>query len=200
MLVVTAFTIAHSITLIGSAFGLAPDALWFPPLVETLIAASIVYMALENIVAASGGALESVEAAAWKPMAVAFGFGLVHGFGFSFAFARRCSSPARTCSRRCCRSTSASSWGSSSCWRCSSRCCTRSYRYVVAERVGAIILSALVAHTGWHWMIERGETLGRFDFVWPALDAASSRGVLRWAIVAVILTGLIWLVRTEVGS
>ena len=48
--VVTAFTVAHSITLIASAYNLAPDALWFPPLIETLIAMSIVYMALENIV------------------------------------------------------------------------------------------------------------------------------------------------------
>ena len=31
--VVTSFTIAHSITLIGSAFGVAPSALWFPPLI-----------------------------------------------------------------------------------------------------------------------------------------------------------------------
>src|SRR6185503_10269947 len=54
--VVTAFTVAHSITLIASAYNLAPDALWFPPLIETLIATSIVYMALENIVfAASTG-------------------------------------------------------------------------------------------------------------------------------------------------
>ena len=50
--VVTAFTVAHSITLIASAYNLAPDALWFPPLIETLIAMSIVYMALENIVGA----------------------------------------------------------------------------------------------------------------------------------------------------
>jgi hypothetical protein len=49
--IVTAFTVAHSITLIASAYDMAPDALWFPPLVETLIAASIVYMALENIIA-----------------------------------------------------------------------------------------------------------------------------------------------------
>ena len=49
--VVTAFTVAHSITLFSAAFGYAPDALWFPPLIETLIAVSIVYMALENIVA-----------------------------------------------------------------------------------------------------------------------------------------------------
>jgi hypothetical protein len=51
--VVSSFTVAHSITLIASAYNLAPDALWFPPLIETLIAMSIVYMALENIV---GGA------------------------------------------------------------------------------------------------------------------------------------------------
>ena len=49
---VTSFTVAHSITLGASAFGYAPSALWFPPLVETLIALSIVFMAFENIVGA----------------------------------------------------------------------------------------------------------------------------------------------------
>ena len=49
--IVTAFTVAHSITLIASAYDMAPSGLWFPPFVETLIALSIVYMALENIVA-----------------------------------------------------------------------------------------------------------------------------------------------------
>ena len=52
--VVTAFTVAHSITLFCAAFGLAPSALWFPPLVETLIAASIVYMAIENAIGSIG--------------------------------------------------------------------------------------------------------------------------------------------------
>src|SRR4029077_14421226 len=73
--IVTAFTVAHSITLIASAAGLAPSGLWFPPLIEVLIALSIVYMALENIV---GPKLE-------RRWMLAFGFGLVHGFGFSFA-------------------------------------------------------------------------------------------------------------------
>ena len=50
MIVVTAFTVAHSVTLIASAYGMAPDSLWFPPLIETLIAVSILYMAFENIV------------------------------------------------------------------------------------------------------------------------------------------------------
>src|SRR5215470_11321578 len=78
VLIVTAFTVAHSVTLIGSAYGLAPDALWFPPLVETLIAISIVYMALENIV---GTSLLHLQ----RRWLVTFAFGLVHGFGFSFA-------------------------------------------------------------------------------------------------------------------
>ena len=73
--IVTSFTVAHSITLIASASGLAPSALWFPPLIEVLIALSIVYMAFENIVGAK------IE----RRWMVAFGFGLVHGFGFSFA-------------------------------------------------------------------------------------------------------------------
>ena len=48
--VVTAFTVAHSLTLAASVWNLAPDALWFPPLIELLIAVSIVWMAFENIV------------------------------------------------------------------------------------------------------------------------------------------------------
>ncbi len=75
VVIVSSFTVAHSITLIASAYGMAPDALWFPPLVETLIAASIVYMAIENIVSPG---LE-------RRWIITFAFGLVHGFGFSFA-------------------------------------------------------------------------------------------------------------------
>ncbi|MDE2474581.1 MAG: HupE/UreJ family protein, partial [Alphaproteobacteria bacterium] len=72
--IVTSFTVAHSITLIGSAYNYAPDAQWFPPLIETLIATSIFYMALENIV------VERPK----RRWIITFMFGLVHGFGFSF--------------------------------------------------------------------------------------------------------------------
>jgi len=76
LLIVTSFTVAHSFTLIASAYGLGPNTLWFPPLIETLIAMSILYMALENIVGASS---------VGRRWMVTFVFGLVHGFGFSFA-------------------------------------------------------------------------------------------------------------------
>ncbi len=73
--IVTAFTAGHSVTLIASAYGAAPTGLWFPPLVETLIALSIFYMCVENVVRPN-------PPTRWP---IAFGFGLVHGFGFSFA-------------------------------------------------------------------------------------------------------------------
>ena len=64
---------------------MAPGALWFPPLVETLIAASIVYMALENIVVAraAAGAGSSPSASAWCTASAS-----------RSRCARRCSSPA----------------------------------------------------------------------------------------------------------
>ena len=79
--VVTSFTVAHSITLIASANNLAPDALWFPPLIETLIATSIVYMALENIVVASrttasgGSGMRVLPAELQRRWLITFGFG-----------------------------------------------------------------------------------------------------------------------------
>jgi hypothetical protein len=68
---------------------------------------------------------------------------------------------------------------------------------VVDERMGVIVLSALVAHTGWHWMLERGEQLLRFPL--PRLDAASLAVLLRWAIAAVALSALVWLVNLAIG-
>lgn len=68
--VVTSFTLAHSLTLALGALELVKVA---PRLVEPLIAASIVYVALENV----------LRAQPKTRLAVTFGFGLMHGFGFS---------------------------------------------------------------------------------------------------------------------
>jgi len=67
--IVTAFTLAHSITLVISTIGLATLPSRF---VETAIALSVLAAALNNLVRAID--------ARW---AVAFALGLLHGFGFS---------------------------------------------------------------------------------------------------------------------
>jgi hypothetical protein len=60
--------------------------------------------------------------------------------------------------------------------------------------MGTIILSALVAHTGWHWMIDRGEQLRQFRFVWPALTAATLASMMHWLMAILILAGGVWCV------
>jgi hypothetical protein len=66
------------------------------------------------------------------------------------------------------------------------------FRFVVAERMGTIILSAFVAHTGWHWTLERGAALGQFQG--PSWDASFVAALLRWAVVGMMVGGVVWVV------
>lgn len=68
---VTAFTLAHSITLALGLYGIVQIS---PSIVEPLIALSIVYVAVENIMTS--------RLSPWRVMVV-FGFGLLHGLGFA---------------------------------------------------------------------------------------------------------------------
>jgi len=191
VLVVTSFTVAHSITLVASAFGMAPTALWFPPLVETLIAASIVYMGLENIVSVldtSGG--EPRVARRWP---IAFGFGLVHGFGFSFALGETWQFAGSHLLTSLVSFNLGVELGQLLVLGLLVPALALVVRYVMAVRTSVMVLSALVVHTGWHWMIERGDQLRQYRFQWPALDLMLLALLTRWLILIVIVAGLVWL-------
>ena len=71
---------------------------------------------------------------------------------------------------------------------------------VVDERVGAIVLSAFVAHTAWHWLVERWAVLMRFQLQWPDIDATFLAAVLRWAMLAVLVVLAAWIVRPAVAK
>jgi len=182
--VVTAFTAAHSITLIASAYDLAPGFLWFPPLIETLIAVSIVYMALENIVGAK-------TERRWM---IAFGFGLIHGFGFSFALRETLQFAGSHLLASLLSFNVGVELGQLLVLVLLIPALELLFRYVVAERMGTIILSALVAHTGWHWMTERADRLRQFSFTWPAINAAFLAGAVRWLMMVAAAAGVVWLV------
>lgn len=183
--VATSFTVAHSITLIASAYNLAPDFLWFPPLIETLIAMSIVYMALENIVGGVG---------VQRRWMITFGFGLVHGFGFSFALRQTLQFAGSHLLTSLLSFNIGVELGQLLVLVLLIPSLHAFFRYSVAERMGTIILSALVAHTGWHWTLDRGERLRQFRFVWPALTAAMLASILHWLMAILILAGLVWCV------
>ncbi len=78
VLTITAFTVAHSITLVCATLG------WISlpgPPVEAVIALSIVFVAAEVIHEQQG----RTSITARSPWIVAFGFGLLHGLGFAGA-------------------------------------------------------------------------------------------------------------------
>ena len=183
VVIVTAFTVAHSITLIASAFGLAPNTLWFPPLVETLIAASIVYMALENIV---GAKLQ-------RRWMIAFGFGLVHGFGFSFALRETMQFGGSHLVASLLSFNVGVELGQLFALALLIPALGLLYRFALKERerIGTIVLSALVAHTGWHWMTDRFAVLRQYRWQWSALDVGLLVSVVGWL---AIVAGLGWLV------
>ena len=70
---VSAFTIAHSITLALSVYGIVSVS---PKIVEPLIAVSIAYVAIENIFMS--------DLKPWR-VGLVFAFGLLHGMGFAGA-------------------------------------------------------------------------------------------------------------------
>lgn len=159
VLIVTAFTVGHSATLIGSAYGLAPTALWFPPLVETLIALSIFYMAVENVVAPN-------RRTRW---AIALGFGLIHGFGFSFALQNTLQFAGDHVLTSLLSFNVGIELGQLLVLVVLVPALNLVFRYV-NERVGGIVLAVIVGHTAWHWLAERFAALSAFAGSWPWSD------------------------------
>ena len=170
--VITAFTLAHSVTLFASAFHVAPQGAWFPPFVEMAIAGSIVYTAIENIMGAN----------LRRRWLVAGGFGLVHGFGFSNALGQSLQfagfAPAavivllqrRNRDRPTCRIGHHVA-------------CARPVPPRGSRAAGIIVLSAIVAVIGCYWFAERWQVLRQS--YGPSADAQGLISVAQWAIVLV---------------
>ncbi len=175
--IVTGFTVAHSITLIAAALGMTPNVLWFPPLIETLIAASIVWMAIENVVAAR---LD-------RRWGIAFGFGLIHGFGFSFLLTESLQFAGSHLLSSLLAFNVGVELGQLAFLAVAVPALGILYRRAASERMWVIVLSVLIAHTGWHWMTERGAAFLAYDLAAPVLDLAFAATVLRWLVLVLIV-------------
>lgn len=180
--IVTAFTIAHSITLAAAALGHAPDVQWFSPLVEVIIAASIVLLALENIV---GAKLE-------RRWMMAFVFGLVHGFGFSSVLQEEL----QFAGGHLLTALAAFNVGVELAQVTVLLVAVPVLNWVFAkwipERTGVIVASALIAHEAWHWMRDRSEALQGSTFAWPAFDIDFWLMAIRVAMILLVLLGVMW--------
>src|SRR5450432_1524668 len=159
----------------------------FRALIPVVTAISIVYMALENI---AGGA--SVRRRVRRRWMIAFGFGLVHGFGFSFALRQTLQFAGSHLLTSLLSFNIGVELGQLLVLLLLIPVLEILFRFVVAERMGTIILSALVAHTAWHWMTERADRLSLYRVEWPELTLALMASAMRWSMLLAMIAGLAW--------
>lgn len=180
--VITAFTIAHSITLISSAFGFTPSTIWFPSLIETLIALSVVYMAFENMFGAK----------LHRRWLIVFCFGLIHGFGFSFILADRMQFAGAHLVSALLAFNIGVELGQLLVLLIAVPLLKLVFKYFPSEKIATIALSAIAAHSAWHWLTERGSELLAYRFEAPTLDAAFFAAAMRWGMLILGSVGVLW--------
>lgn len=180
--IITSFTVGHSITLLCSAFGFTPGALWFPVFIESLIALSIVYMAIENIVA------KNLD----HRWVAAFGFGLVHGFGFSFLFRDTLQFAGGHLFTSLLAFNIGVELGQLLVLVIMIPLLMLLFQHIVNKRLGIIILSAVIAHTAWHWMLDRGSQLNAYDYSLPVFDTQFFASSMRFSMMLIIIAFAWW--------
>ena len=173
----------------ASAMHVAPGALWFPPLIETLIAASIVYMALENIFGVTN---------VTRRWVITFAFGLVHGFGFSFALRETLQFAGSHLLTSLLSFNVGVELGQLLVLAVLVPALALFFRSGVPERTGTIVLSAIVGHTAWHWMIDRWDRLRQFRA--PSIDVIVLLTIVRWTFAAVFVAAVVWLIWPRLKS
>ncbi len=176
--VITSFTVAHSVTLICAAYGMVPRGAWFPPLVEMLIAASIIYMAIENVLRPN---------LRWRWLVTAL-FGLVHGFGFSFLLRNQLQFAGDHLLLSLLAFNVGIELGQLAFIALAIPLLGLLLRGAPhSERAVIIIISALVAHAAWHWLAERWEAHGKVE--WPVPGPPT---LLLGVLLLAALAGLAW--------
>jgi hypothetical protein len=177
---VAAFAVAHSITLTAAALGMEPTGPWFAPLIGTLLAFSIIYVAIENAVGAN----------LQRRWIVAFTFGLVHGFGFALAFGDLLQFAGGHKIVALLSFNIGLELGQLIILSIAMPALTLLFTQVFAERAGIIVLSAIVAHSAWHWMMDRLSVLRVSD--WPAMDLPFALALVRWLLAITVVGGGVW--------
>jgi hypothetical protein len=168
--IITAFTVGHSVTLIGTAYNLAPIGAWFPPFIEAAIAASIFYMAIENII----GAKLSQR---WIITGL---FGLVHGFGFADVLRDQLQFAGSYLLVSLLSFNIGIEIGQIAVLCIFVPALALLLRGRMAGRMGIIVLSAIIANIAWQWMMQRSEAL--WQTPWPQLSIESVMTLARWVV------------------
>ncbi|MBM9596028.1 HupE/UreJ family protein [Roseitranquillus sediminis] len=176
-----AFLLGQTAGLMASGWGLTPNTLWFPYLVSFLIAASIIYLSVENIVGAT-------YRRRWR---VSPFLGLPIGFALSAPFAENVQFAGAHLLTAIIAFDAGAGLAALAALALAIAALQVAFRFVVPARVGTIVLSAFVAHSAWHMAVERAALLGQFP--WPPLEALVASGAMSWLIAIIASAMLLWI-------
>jgi hypothetical protein len=165
------FTGAHCATLLGLGYARIPTGPWFPLLVQTGVAASIVCMSLATI----------IETKRRGPWITSWVGGLVFGLQFSFAFKERLQFAGDNSIVSLISFMAGIEIGQLLILAVAFPLVAVLRRYVFVGRTGMIVLLAVLALVAWPWMLERGEMLSRAH--WPMNEV---RAAAPWLLASVV--------------
>jgi HupE / UreJ protein len=175
--IITAFTVGHSVTLIGTAYNMAPIGAWFPPFIEAAIAASIFYMAIENIIGANVNQRWIITGL----------FGLVHGFGFADVLKEQLQFAGSNLLVSLLSFNVGIEIGQLAVLCVFVPALALLFRGRMAGRMGIIVLSAIIANVAWQWMVQRGEVL--WQTPWPQITMPAALTLGRWVLALSLAVG-----------
>jgi HupE / UreJ protein len=172
-----AFVLGNLISLAGAAFGFAPDSVWFAALAASGSAVLIFFLALGNIFGA-----QLQRRRLWAGL---FGFAL--GFEFAKLLAGRVQFAGDHSQIALWFFGLGIDLGVLLALALTFAGLALILRGARAGRIGIIVLSAIVAHTAWHWMIDRLGVL--WQMPWPPITMVGFYHLTQWIFAALLAVG-----------
>lgn len=186
--VVMALTILQAMTLIAGAWGAVPDARWLAALFDTCLAAAIVLLAIENVVAPS----------LRRRWFVGTLIGALGGFGFGRLLTDRSQFAGVHSLVALVSFNLGVALGEVVALGLVLVVLGVLFARVLGRRLGVVVLSAVLGHVGWHWMLEASHRLEHTASA--GLSPASLAAGARWVLLGLVAGGAAWFLPKEFGG
>lgn len=187
---IIAFGGALTVALFASTYGLAPDPLWFRPLIATLVAVAILLAAFANITG---------HVTPRRRALFALGVGFVFGFACSFNLAGKLEFGGSHFFTSVLGFDLGILFASALAGAVCVPTISFLFSFARTENLERIIVSALAADTAWGWFDQRWTELSKVPFQ-IVFDAGALAVILRILAVLVLLGGLLWFVNEWLKS
>lgn len=179
---VGAFAAGCVVALAGAAFNFMPTRLWFPPLMEALVAASIVGVAIDAVF---GSTLQ-------RRWMLAFVAGIAHGYAMSFLLGEEHQFAGAHATLALASYDLGVILGIAATALLAGAALGLLFARAASDRLGVIVLSVLIGHVAWHWMVDSAVIVSMYPM--PVIDALFLAGLTRALLAALILGGAMYLV------